>query len=287
MQQKRLVTIQDVSCFGKCSCTVALPVVSAMGIECAAIPTAVLSTHTGGFKGYTFRDLTGDIRPIADHWASLGLKFDAIYTGYLGSKEQIDLVCEFFDRFATKDTLIFADPAMADNGQLYNGFADDFPKGMARVCSKANVIVPNLTEAALMLGEEFRPAGTYDEAYIHGLLKRLTGLGCPQAVVTGVIYDKAKQGAVGYDSRTDTYCEYFRENIPHSYHGTGDVYAASMAGAMTLGFSLAQSIKIAVDYTVEAIHCTEGDENSWYGVKFELAIPQLIKEIGELGKSGK
>jgi pyridoxine kinase len=278
MKQKRLVMIQDISCFGKCSITVALPVISAMGIECAVIPTAVLSTHTGGFKNYTFRDLSDDIPKIAEHWKSLGLKFDAIYTGYLGSEKQIDMISSFFDEFRTDNTLVFVDPVMADNGKLYNGFNNDFPSGMAKLCSKADIIVPNLTEAVLMLGEKY-PDNGYNEDFIRDTLKKLTGIGAKKAVITGVMSGPYKQGAVGYDSLSDTYCEYFRENIPESFHGTGDTFSSSMVGALTKDLPLEKAIKVAVDFTVGSIHETSGDPSSWYGVKFENCIPDLIKSI--------
>ena len=147
---KRVVSIQDISCLGKCSLTVALPIISAMGVETCVVPTAVLSTHTGGFSGFTFHDLTQEVAPIADHWAKEGISFDAIYTGYLGSFEQIHLVSQFFDRFGGQDTLIYVDPAMADNGVLYTGFTPEFAKEMGTLCGKADVIVPNLTEASCM-----------------------------------------------------------------------------------------------------------------------------------------
>ena len=152
---KRVVSIQDISCLGKCSLTVALPIISAMGVETCVVPTAVLSTHTGGFSGFTFHDLTQEVAPIADHWAKEGISFDAIYTGYLGSFEQIHLVSQFFDRFGGQDTLIYVDPAMADNGVLYTGFTPEFAKEMGKLCGKADVIVPNLTEASFMLGVDY------------------------------------------------------------------------------------------------------------------------------------
>ena len=140
---KRVVSIQDISCFGKCSLTVALPIISAMGIETAVIPTAVLSTHTGtGFTGYTFRDLTSDIPDIAAHWKKLGLSFDALYTGYLGSIEQVEIVSEFFDDFGTNDNFIVVDPVLGDAGKLYAGFTDDFVRKMTSLCSKADFILP-------------------------------------------------------------------------------------------------------------------------------------------------
>ena len=280
MKQKRLVTIQDISCFGKCSITVALPVLSAMGLECAIIPTAVLSTHTGGFTGYTFCDLTDEIPKISEHWKGLDLKFDSIYTGYLGSERQLDLVSRFFDDFKTDRNIIFVDPVMADNGVLYGGFPEDFPKGMAKLCAKADYIVPNLTEAAFMLGEEFHAPATYDEAYIHALLKRLRALGCPNPIVTGVCYEPSRQGAVAYLSEKNEFVEYFSENIPVSYHGTGDVFSSSLCGALTLGVPMQKALKIAVDYTVASIRETIDDPDHFYGVKFENVIPRFLDSLG-------
>lgn len=274
---KRAVTIQDISCFGKCSITVALPLISAMGIECAVIPTAVLSTHTGGFTGYTFRDLTDDIPKIAEHWKSEGLAFDGVYTGYLGSAKQAQIIENFIDEFAPP--LVFVDPVMADNGKLYAGFTDEIIGVMRHLCGKADVIVPNLTEAAFMLGEEFRRPGEYDEEYIHGLLKRLSELGAGLSVVTGVTYDLGRQGAVGYDRKTGEFSEFFAENLPVQCHGTGDVFSSTMFGAMLLGKSAAESMKLAALMTVDCIRHTMGDESSWYGVKFEECIPSLLKML--------
>lgn len=272
---KRTVSIQDISCFGRCSLTVALPVLSAMGIECAIVPTAVLSTHTGGFKGYTFCDLTNEIAPIAAHWKQEGITFDSIGTGYLGSDEQIALVSDFFDQFG-KNALIFVDPVMADHGKLYAGFAPDFPAKMASLCAKADIIVPNLTEAAFLLGEEF-VGSDYDEAYIHGLLRRLTStLGCPKAVLTGVVYEPKHQGAVAYDAEKDEFFEYFGENLPVAFHGTGDVFSSSLCGALTKGADLTSALKVAVDFTIAAIKNTMGCEDTyWYGVNFESALGDL------------
>jgi pyridoxine kinase len=155
-RQKRVAAIHDISCFGRCSLTVALPIISSAGIECAVVPTAVLSTHTGGIDGYTFHDLTDEIMPIAKHWKSLDLEFDAIYTGYLGSFHQLDIVSSLFDLLGSNDTLKVVDPVMADNGVLYKSFPADFPKGMRKLCAKADIIVPNITEAVLMLDEPYQ-----------------------------------------------------------------------------------------------------------------------------------
>ena len=175
---KRVVTIQDISCLGKCSLTVALPIISALGVEAAIIPTAVLSTHTM-FKNFTCKDLTDQIEPISAHWQSEGLGFDAVYTGYLASFEQIDLVKKFFADFKTEDNFTFVDPAMADNGKLYPAFDEKFAKKMASLCAVADVIVPNITEACFMTGSEYRT--DYDEAYIKDLLLNLHALGASSA----------------------------------------------------------------------------------------------------------
>ncbi len=277
---KRAVTIQDISCFGKCSLTVALPIISAMGIETAVIPTAVLSTHTGGFSGYTFRDLTGDIPAVAEHWKKLGLKFDALYTGYLGSIEQVNIVSDFFDTFGTDDNFIVVDPAMADGGKLYAGFTDDFVKAMAGLCSKADYIIPNITEASMLLGIPY--SEIHDEKSVKEILRRLTELGCPTPVLTGVRFDDVHHGAAAYDSERDVFSFYFREHVKRTMHGTGDIFSSVFTGAVTLGKSLEQSVKMAVDYTADCIHATlpYADE-VWYGSCFELCLDKLIKYVKE------
>ena len=190
---KRVAAIHDISGFGKCSLTVALPVLSSVGLETCVIPTAVLSTHTGGFTGFTYRDLTEDILPMARHWHSLGLHFDAIYTGYLGSMEQIDLVREVVSLLRDEDTLVLADPAMADNGRLYSLFSPGFEQGMATLCADADIIIPNITEACLMLGLPYR-SGPHTEAEINEMLQALCALGPQQVVLTGVSFDPATLG---------------------------------------------------------------------------------------------
>ncbi len=274
---KRIVTVQDISCIGKCSLTVALPIISAMGVETAVVPTAVLSTHTA-FKGFTFRDLTSDIKPIADHWKQEELGFDAIYTGYLGSFEQLELVSEFFDDFGTSDNMIIVDPVMGDYGKLYPGFTQEFADKMAELCGKADIIVPNMTEASFMLGIDYKE--TYDEAYAKDILKKLCSKGAKKAVLTGINYVDGKIGVMCYDSKTETYSTYFRDKINASYHGTGDVFASTLTGALVRGFSFEKALEIAVDYTVECIKATNEDSNSrWYGVNFEETIPYLVNRI--------
>ena len=278
--ENRVVTIQDISCLGKCSLTVALPIISAMGVETAVVPTAVLSTHTA-FSGFTFRDLTEDIIPIAEHWEKEKIGFDTVYTGYLGSFEQIKIVTEFFDRFKTDENIIFVDPAMADNGVLYTGFTEEFALEMGKLCGKADIIVPNMTEAAFMLGIPYVEKG-YDEEYIRGLLRQLCELGAKKAVITGISFDDSKLGVMAYDSISNQFFSYYREQLPVRFHGTGDIFASTCVGAIMNGFSFEETLRIAVGYTVECILGTISDKkHNWYGVNFEKAIPYLIRRIGK------
>ena len=274
---KRIVSIQDISCLGKCSLTVALPIISAMGVECSIVPTAVLSTHTM-FQNFTCKDLTDQIGPIADHWKSENIVFDAIYTGYLASKEQIGGVCAFFDTFKTKDNLIVVDPVMADNGKLYPAFGPDFPAEMAKVCAKADLIVPNLTEASLLTGLPYRTE--YDEAYIREMLQALAKLGPRYVALTGVSFEKGRLGVMYYDREKNEYGSYFAEHLPASFHGTGDVFASTCVGALMRGLPLGDALALAADYTVECIRLTlASPEAKWYGVEFESAIPYLVGRL--------
>ncbi len=274
----KILTIQDISCVGQCSLTVALPLISACGIETCILPSAVLSTHTGGFSGYTFRDLTDGILSIADHWEQTGIKFRAVYTGYLGSAKQIAYSADIMDRLLTEDGLRIVDPAMADNGRLYYGFDDEFVKEMAHFCGKADIILPNITEASLMVGEEYKQAG-YDESYVLGLLEKLGALGAKTVILTGVTYSDDKLGVAVYDTNSRKLDYYFHDRLKVSSHGTGDVYASVFTGAVMRGRSVYDAAKLAADFTVEAIRQTAGDEGHWYGVKFEKALPMLIKEF--------
>lgn len=275
---KRVVTIQDISCFGKCSITVALPLISAMGIECSIIPTSILSTHTGGFEGFTVRDISDDIPKIKEHWKKYNIEFDTIYTGYLGSKEQIDNVIDFIGDFKKDNTLLFVDPAMADKGKLYTGFDGEFPSHMARLCGKADIIVPNITEASFMLGVPYTES--YDESYIKNMLKSLCALGCKKAVLTSVSYEKNTQGAVFYDSESDTYFSYFTEYVPAHFHGTGDTFASVFVGGLTRGLSYEEALKIAVDFTVKCIKDTIPYAKEYgYGTMFEKSIPYLVDRL--------
>lgn len=278
MKLKRAVAINDISCMGKCSLTVALPVISAMGIECAVLPTAVLSAHTA-FEGFTFCDLTHQIKPVSEHWEKRKEHFDTIYSGYLGSIEQIELVADFIDTFKESDTKVIIDPVLGDGGRLYTNFTDEFPRKMRKLCQKADVITPNLTEAAFLTGREYVGEG-YTEEYIKDLLADLASLGAKRVVLTGISYDEKCLGVACYDAQKKEYTYYPGERIESMFHGTGDVWASTFTGAYTKGIDFSKAAEIATDFTVECIKATMDDkENHWYGVKFELCLPLLWEKM--------
>ena len=278
-RQKRVMAIHDISGFGKCSLTVALPIISAAGIETTALPTAVLSTHTGGLTGFTYRDLTSDLLPIAEHWKSLNLKFDALYSGFLGSFEQLDIVSKIFDMFKEGNNITLIDPVMADNGEMYKLFSSDFAEGMARLCAKGDVIVPNITEAVFMLKEDY-VEGPYSKEYVNNLLKKLVKLGPKKVVLTGVFFDEDSLGAATYDSNEGEISYQMSDRIEGYYHGTGDVFGSALLAALMNGKSLSESAKIAVDFTTSSIKRTKfAGTDVRFGVNFEESLPSLIAAI--------
>ena len=274
---KRIISIQDVSALGKCSLTVALPIISAMGVECAVVPTAVLSTHTQ-FTGFTFCDLTDEMEPIAEHWKQQGFTFDAVYTGYLGSFRQVDIVKDYFAKFGAGAKII-VDPAMADNGKLYAGFGPEFPAKMAELLPGADLVLPNLTEACFLLGKEYKEE--YDRDYVRDILNGLAEKGAKIAALTGVSFKANELGVASLDTATGEYSEYFTERMPQNFHGTGDIYSSAAVGALVRGLSAPEALALAADYTVECIRLTLAEKNhSWYGVNFEQATPYLLKRLG-------
>ncbi len=273
MAYSKILTIQDISCVGQCSLTVALPIISACGIETCVLPSAVLSTHTAGFSGYTFRDLTEDMPLIENHWKKEGITFDAVYTGYLGSTKQIDYVKSIADSTSKEGSLLIVDPAMADNGKLYPGFDDAFVEAMKGLCAKADYVIPNMTEACLLTGVEYKTE--YDRADVDRILEGLTALGCKNVIFTGISYREGKTGIVVY--KNGEYAYYEHDMLPNSCHGTGDIYASSFVGALVRGKSAYDAAKIAADYTVECIKETAKLENHWYGAAFEPALGKLIE----------
>ena len=270
---KKLLSIQDISCVGQCSLTVALPVISACGIETVVLPSAVLSTHTGGFKNYTFRDLSDDMPAIMKSWLENNISFDAFYTGYVCEK-QIRPILDIMEACAAPGAIRIVDPVMADNGKLYPGFADNFPMKMRELCKGADYILPNLTEAAFLLG---RPAVLegYDKAYIEDMARELHAIGAANVILTGVSFQPDQLGVAVFDGKEFQYD--FNPRLTRSSHGTGDVFASVFAGAILRGKSTIDAAALAADIVCSCIKATAPDH--WYGVSFELALPELITSL--------
>lgn len=264
MSNKKIITIQDISCYGQCSITVALPILSAAGIETAIIPSAVLSTHTYNFKGFTFNDLSNDIPNILDHHKKEGLKFDAVYSGYLGSKDIVPMVVRMIDDELNQKGIFVLDPVMGDNGKLYPIFNDEYVQAMKVLVARADILLPNITEACFLTNTEYKEK--YDKEYILSLIKKLKELGSKTIILTGVSYKDGMTGVVVYDSE---YRYYEHQKINKSYHGTGDVFASSFLGAYLNEKDALEASKIAADFVVKCIKNTIDDDSHWYGVKFE------------------
>ena len=271
---KRLLTIQDISCVGQCSTTVALPLVSACGVECAVLPPELLSNHTApGFTGWSFCDLTAELAKVEAKWVEQDIRFDAFYTGYV-CESHIDPILSIFRTCAKPGAIRIVDPAMADNGVLYRGFAADFPSKMARLCRDADYLLPNLTEAALLTDSEPKLSG-YSQDEIEDLIGKLHGLGVRNVVLTGVSFDEGLLGSAVSDGRKVAYD--FNPRLPRSSHGTGDVFASVFAGAILRGKSALDAAALAADIVCESIEATDPDH--WYGVSFERAIPSLVRRF--------
>ncbi|MBR5553480.1 MAG: pyridoxamine kinase [Clostridia bacterium] len=282
LNKNRVIAVHDISCVGRCSLTVALPILSAAGLETSVIPTAVLSTHTGEFSGYTFRDLTDDIEPICEHWRSLGLGARSIYTGYLGSYRQLEIVEKLIADFKESDTFVLVDPVMGDAGKLYSLIDEKFVGGMKKLCSMADMIVPNITEAAMLTDSEYIGHG-YSKDYIKELLKKLSLLGPRYSVLSGVSFEKGKNGSAAYDRETGEFSFFFSDHVDGFYYGTGDVFASALLGAILNEKSVSDSIKIAVDFTIGAIRRTyAAGTDKRYGVHFESELPSYIRALGKL-----
>lgn len=275
-KQKNILTVQDISCVGKCSMTIAVPILSLSGSVCTPLPTALLSTH-GGFKGLHYKDLTADMLEIVKHWESLDIGFDYIYTGFLGSVNQIELVSKAIDKFKNEQTLVLVDPVMADNGKFYSVYSPQMAKEMKKLCTKADILVPNLTEASLLLEREYI-AENYSKEYIENTVRNLAKLGAKKVIVTGVSFEKDKIGAVCFDGEN---CEYiFTDKILGSFHGTGDIFASTVLAGLAKGFDLKKSTEIAVNFTADCIRTTvDMGTDKKYGVAFELELGNLINKL--------
>ena len=278
--QKKVLAINDISCVGRCSLTVALPIISSVGLECSILPTAILSTHTGGFTGYTFLDFTEEMKKVSNHWLSLNRQYDSIYTGFLGSSNQVEVVKDIVTKFKTDNNIVIVDPAMADNGKLYSIFDNEFPNEMKKLCLVGDVIIPNITEACLLTNYPF-VQDHHTEEYINGLIKALVDQGMKNIVLTGVSKEEGKIGAVCYNKDTNKMFFYDREIIPGYFHGTGDVFASVFTSSLIKGKTLEESTQIAVDVTVASIIATTKYENIdiKYGVCFEEVLPLLIDKV--------
>lgn len=275
MAYKKILTIQDISCVGQCSLTVALPILSACGHETCILPSSVLSTHTCGFTDFTVRDLSEDMPSINRHWIKENIKFDAFCTGYLGSNEQIDYVIDIMETTSAENCVKIIDPAMADNGKLYPAFDMNYVEAMKKLCKEADILLPNITEACFLTDTDYRE--NYDQKFIEELLLKLEKMGAKNIVITGVGYGEGKTGIAIREKGINSYFEH--EKLDRSFHGTGDIYTAAFAGALMCGKSIFESVKIAAEYTLESMKITIKDDDHWYGVKFEKAIPFLIKEL--------
>ncbi len=277
MEKLKLVaSVQDISCLGKCSLTVALPVISACGVECSIIPTAVLSTHTGGFEGFTYCDLTSEMEKIYSHWQTINRKFDALYTGFLG-RDQIDIVCDFFTKFKTADNIIMVDPAMADNGEMYSLFDKEFAYEMKKVCSMADIIVPNITEACFLTNTEYFEDVTNKEK-IKSLTDKLLEI-APCVVLTGVSTCEGKLGAC-VATRNGEITYHQNGKVDGHFHGTGDLFASTLLASHLRGKSIQDSAQIAVDFVYESILETKAQKSeAKYGPCFELVIPKLVEML--------
>ena len=293
---KRLLTIQDISCVGQCSTTVALPLISACGVECAILPPAMLSNHTGGFTGWSFCDLTGELKKVEEQWVRQNIRFDAFYTGYV-CESHIDPILSIFESCANPGAIRFVDPAMADNGILYKGFDADFPSKMARLVKGADYVLPNLTEAALLVGEDpqrYLPSlrGGLESSATMGenvaevsrpprekdiarLISKLHELGAKNVILTGVSFNDAELGSAISDGKSIVYD--FNPRLTRMSHGTGDVFASVFAGAVMRGKTAAEAAALAADIVCSAIKAT--DDDHWYGVSFERTIPELVERM--------
>ena len=277
MEYNRILTIQDISCLGQCSMTVALPVLSACGQETCILPSAILSTHTGGFTAPAIQNLTELLPRVEEHWQRENIYFDAVYTGYLGSTDHVASAESIFDSVLARGGKIIVDPAMADHGKLYKGFDRTYVDAMAGLCRKADVVLPNLTEACMITGCEYREV--YDESYIGHVVEKLHEMGIPCVVLTGVGYGSEETGVL-ISSKEGIY-RYSHPKIARGYHGTGDLFAAALVGSWIGGKPMTEAAQIAADFVCEAIRSTADDESHWYGVKFETALPYLIKRLYE------
>lgn len=276
MKDIRVLSIQDISCFGQCSLTVALPVLSSLGVETAILPTAILSTHTSGFSGYTFRDLKDDLPAIVSHWRKEGIAFDGVYTGYLGHGKDVEVVLDIADSPLNRGPLI-VDPAFGDDGKLYGGFDEAYVESMRGLAKEADILLPNLTEACALLDIPYLSLPSEKET--EALLRGLHALGAKNIVLKGVCKTEGKIGLAISDGLSIRY--YVHDRLDRDSHGTGDVFASVFVGAYLRGLDLYEAGKLAADFTYRCIENTQDDPNHRYGVKFEPLLYGLETSLRE------
>ena len=255
MMIPRVAAIHDLSGFGRCSLTVAIPILSAMGVQCCPLPTAFLSTHTGDFEGYTFLDLTDEMEKAAAHWKQLDLRFQAVYSGFLGSEHQIEVVERFIRDFRRGDTAVVVDPVMGDQGVVYKTYTPAMCEGMKRLAATADVITPNLTEAALLLDIPYAHLPT-DEAGLRGIVPQLSLNGRRSVVLTGYSSAPHLTGALCFDAASGEISAVQAERVDREFYGTGDVFASVLTGALVKGETLHSAAACAVDFVLACAKLT-------------------------------
>ncbi len=276
--QKRALAIHDISCIGRCSLTVALPILSLAGIETCVLPTAVLSTQTGGMSGFTFHDLTDEMIPITEHWNALGQTFDLVYSGYLGSLSQAKLVESILHDFKKDDALVVVDPVMGDNGEYYSMMTPEFADEMRSLAAHADIITPNLTEAAFLLERPYNPCPS--ESEVRSLLYGLSALGAKRVVITGVSFEQGALGAASFDSETGEIAYTFTDRVDGIFHGTGDIFCSTLIASVMSGKKLSKAAEIAMNFTFRAIKRTlMAGTDLRLGVQFELELPSLLSAL--------
>ena len=267
---KHVLSVQDLSCAGRCSLTVALPVISAMGCRCTVLPTAVLSTHTG-FPAPFVRGLTEDLASIREHWQRIGAAFDAVSIGYLSDPEQAAAVEAFLDAFPAVTVL---DPAMGDSGRLYSRITPAHVEAMKRLTRRAELVLPNVTEAAALTGLPYRD--TRDPAWFRQLAEGLLALGARSAIITGVSLAEGKIGFFGMDPQGQTF-SFQRTWVPKSFHGTGDLFSATVTGGLMAGLDPENAARLAAEFVAVCVSGTR--EVTPWGVEFESRLPWLWQKL--------
>ncbi len=277
---KRIAAIHDLSCFGRCALTVISPTLSAMGYQVVPVPTCLLSSHTGGFTDMSFLDLTDTVGDIYSHFDRMNLKFDAVYSGFLGNHSQIEQVRRFIDRFGSDDTLIFVDPVMGDGGELYSTYTEELMRGMIRLCRGANVISPNLTEACFLTDTEYRDTAKMTREELYGfaemLCDKLSDTGADRTVITGLHFGEDKLCVCGRDNINKKTYMYCFDRVKKNYPGTGDLFASVLLGALLRNDSFESAIRLASDFTKRVMeYSSRFATPDREGVAFEAFLGEL------------